>query len=79
MLTNNRFRDAQRNAEGACKKLGMKLHIVDFRSEFEHIFDYFCTEYSIGRTPNPCAFCNSHIKFGKLRDFACQKVAGSKR
>jgi len=70
MITNTQAGKAQADAEKTVRKLGIKLHILDLRNDFEHILDYFCSEYTKGRTPNPCVFCNRHIKFGKLWDFA---------
>jgi tRNA-specific 2-thiouridylase len=68
--TNDQSSQAQANAEDVAERLGMKLFVLDLRSDFEHILDYLCDEYSRGRTPNPCVFCNKYIKFGKLWDFA---------
>jgi len=54
--------DARRVAEA----LGIDLHVLDLSDEFARIVDYFLSEYSSGRTPNPCVHCNTHIKFGRL-------------
>jgi tRNA-specific 2-thiouridylase len=62
--------DARADAEEVASKLGIKLYVLDLRSDFERVLDYFCSEYKQGRTPNPCVFCNRYIKFGKLWDFA---------
>lgn len=70
MITNDRFDAAQANAEKTARKLHIRLHILDLRKDFERILDYFCAQYGMGRTPNPCVFCNRIIKFGKLWDFA---------
>jgi tRNA-specific 2-thiouridylase len=70
MITNDSARHAQTDAEVVAGKLGIKLHVLDLREDFERILDYFCGEYRRGRTPNPCVFCNKLIKFGKLWDFA---------
>lgn len=41
--------------------------IEDIKEEFEaKILSYFVNEYTSGRTPNPCVYCNRHIKFPKL-------------
>jgi tRNA-specific 2-thiouridylase len=32
----------------------------------EHVVGPFVAEYLAGRTPNPCARCNQHVKFGVL-------------
>ncbi len=70
MITSERNRHAQKDAEEVAKKLGIKLHVLDLRGEFERILDYLCSEYKRGRTPNPCVLCNRQIKFGRLWDFA---------
>ena len=70
MITNAHTGNAQTDAEKTAGKLGIKLYSLDLRSDFELILDYFCSEYTKGRTPNPCVLCNRHIKFGKLWDFA---------
>ena len=70
MITNDSARHARADAEAVTGKLGIKLHVLDLREDFERILDYFCSEYKSGRTPNPCVLCNRIIKFGKLWDFA---------
>jgi len=70
MITNDSARHAQTEAEMVAGELGIKLHVLDLRKDFERILDYFCSEYRKGRTPNPCVFCNRHMKFSKLWDFA---------
>jgi tRNA-specific 2-thiouridylase len=53
--------DAQRVAMA----LGIPHFVADMRTEFERrVIADFCSEYSQGRTPNPCIRCNEHIKFG---------------
>ena len=52
-----------------CQLLDIPLHKLNFETEFRSlVVDYFCREYSLGRTPNPCTTCNQHIKFGLLLD-----------
>lgn len=58
------------DARAVAEKLGIPLHIVSFRDEFQQIIEYFVDEYTQGRTPNPCVMCNAKIKFGKIVDFA---------
>jgi len=70
MITNECYHGALASAQNVAKKLGMELHVLDLRAEFEGILDYFCSEYSRGRTPNPCVVCNRRIKFGRLWEFA---------
>ncbi len=56
---------------GSCARLGVPLHLVDLRAEFEALVAApFAAEYLAGRTPNPCARCNAHLKFGLLLDRA---------
>ncbi|RKY20489.1 MAG: tRNA 2-thiouridine(34) synthase MnmA, partial [Planctomycetota bacterium] len=70
MITCDYAQYAQADAEEAAKKLGIKLHLLDLRKDFEQVLDYFYAEYKRGRTPNPCVFCNKYIKFRKLLKFA---------
>jgi tRNA-specific 2-thiouridylase len=70
MITNESAHHALAEAEMAAGELGIKLHVLDLRKDFEQILNYFFTEYRKGRTPNPCVFCNRLIKFGKLWEFA---------
>ncbi len=58
--------DARRVAE----MLEIPFYAINFEEEFERIVDYFCDEYTAGRTPNPCIVCNTWIKFGKLFEYA---------
>ena len=76
MITSDRSDKGQKDAEAVAAKLGIELHVLDVRAEFEHILDDFCDEYARGRTPNPCVVCNRRIKFGHLWDFARQVDAG---
>jgi tRNA-specific 2-thiouridylase len=70
MITNDSARHHQAEAEMVAEQLGVKLHVLDLRKDFERILEYFCSEYRKGRTPNPCVFCNRHMKFSKLWEFA---------
>ncbi len=55
----------------ACARLGVPLHCLDLRAEFERLVAApFAAEYLAGRTPNPCARCNAAMKFGLLLDRA---------
>lgn len=48
-------------------KLGIEYLTVDCREAYRQaVLDNFRTEYASGRTPNPCIWCNSRIKFGVL-------------
>jgi tRNA-uridine 2-sulfurtransferase len=55
------------DARRVCAQLGIPFYAVNYEAIFkEEIVDYFCEEYSCGRTPNPCIVCNQKLKFGKL-------------
>lgn len=54
-----------------CRKIGIPHVVVDCQDMYEEIvLENFRSEYLSGRTPNPCVWCNSKIKFGALIDFA---------
>ncbi|MDR1353920.1 MAG: tRNA 2-thiouridine(34) synthase MnmA [Oscillospiraceae bacterium] len=67
-------------ARGIAKQLGIPHHLLDLQTEFaEHVIKRFIGDYRNGKTPNPCVYCNRHIKFGALLNFAeslgCDKLA----
>ncbi len=56
-----------------CTKLNISLHVLDLRTKFDQlIVEPFIKAYAKGLTPNPCAICNKHIKFGLLMQEALQ-------
>lgn len=55
------------DAKKAASRLGIEHFVIDVCGEYEEtVLDYFSTEYTEGRTPNPCIMCNAKIKFGSL-------------
>jgi tRNA-specific 2-thiouridylase len=55
-------------------KLGIKFETLDFQKEYQKkVIDYFYSEYSKGRTPNPDIVCNKEIKFGMFFNWAMEK------
>lgn len=47
--------------------LGIPHYLLNAEREFElHVITPFCQEYAVGRTPLPCAACNTEVKFGSL-------------
>ncbi|MDD6087705.1 MAG: tRNA 2-thiouridine(34) synthase MnmA [Desulfovibrionaceae bacterium] len=56
-----------------CRDFGIPFHVLDLRRVFdEKVVHPFMNAYVHGRTPNPCALCNRHMKFGQLLDAAEQ-------
>ena len=54
-------------ARSVAEDIGIPFHVIDLSEEFSReVTDYFVREYAAGRTPNPCIYCNSRIKFGVL-------------
>ncbi len=52
------------DARAVARKLGVPYTVFNMEREFKtRVVDYFISEYSIGRTPNPCVACNEHVKF----------------
>jgi tRNA-specific 2-thiouridylase len=59
------------DAQMIAKKFGVPFKIIHVEDIFkERIIDYFINENLIGRTPNPCFFCNEYIKFGAVMNVA---------
>ncbi len=58
-------------AEKICKQIGIEFHVFDCAEQYEEIvLKNFRKEYLSGRTPNPCIWCNSLIKFDVLPHLA---------
>ena len=58
-----------------CRYLGIRHHVLDLSREFKTVKDYFCREYLMGRTPNPCVICNRDIKFDVFFEMALDSGA----
>ena len=59
--------DARRVADA----IGIPHYIMNFERQFqETVVSNFVREYAAGRTPLPCAHCNSDLKFATLLDRA---------
>jgi len=66
--------------EKLSKKLDFEYVVEDVEDEFrEEVYNYFVESYKQGVTPNPCAMCNTKIKFGIFMNFldkyGCEKAA----
>jgi tRNA-specific 2-thiouridylase len=59
------------NAKAIADHLGIPHYAMDEREPFRRqVIEYFVAEYAAGRTPNPCAKCNSRVRFGSLMRWA---------
>lgn len=59
--------DSFNDARAAAVQHGFPHFILDIRDEFgSFVVDNFVEEYMVGRTPNPCVMCNTHIKWRAL-------------
>ncbi len=59
--------DGAERAREAALRAGGRHYVVDARREFEKaVLENFEREYALGRTPNPCVRCNTHLKWGFL-------------
>jgi tRNA-specific 2-thiouridylase len=63
--------DDLNDARRVAAKIGFPHYIVNFEQQFrETVISNFVQEYASGRTPLPCAHCNSDLKFSTLLDRA---------
>lgn len=54
-------------AKAVSEQLKIPYHVFDCAEKYKEIvLDNFKQEYLSGRTPNPCIWCNSQVKFGVL-------------
>lgn len=68
------------DAAAVARHLGFPHYVFDFRDAFDAaVVQPFIADYLAGRTPNPCARCNEHIKFDRLwqraRELGATKLA----
>src|ERR1700730_14032944 len=63
--------DDLHDARRVAAALDIPHYILNFERQFdEQVVSNFVHEYSAGRTPLPCAHCNSDLKFATLADRA---------
>jgi tRNA-specific 2-thiouridylase len=69
--------DDLHDARRVAANIGFPHYIVNFERQFrDTVISNFVQEYASGRTPLPCAHCNSDLKFSTLLDRACGLGAG---
>ncbi len=62
-------------AVAVAERLSVPIRVVDLRREFEELVVRPTLEYYQRLlTPNPCAWCNLHLKFGLLAEEAFQRA-----
>src|SRR3982751_2902462 len=60
------------DARRVAAAINIPHYILNFERQFdEQVVSNFVREYSSGRTPLPCAHCNSDLKFSTLLERAC--------
>jgi tRNA-uridine 2-sulfurtransferase len=70
--------DDLQDARRAAAAIGIPHYIMNFERHFdEHVVRNFIDEYVNGRTPIPCAHCNSDLKFSTLLERAASFDAES--
>ena len=72
--------DDLHDARRVAASIGIPHYIVNFEKQFnDQVVSNFVSEYAAGRTPLPCAHCNSDLKFAtlaeKARGFGADAVA----
>src|SRR5436309_12918179 len=72
--------DDLHDARRVASTIGIPHYILNFEREFdEQVVSNFVREYTSGRTPIPCARCNSDLKFatlaGRAAGFGAEAVA----
>jgi tRNA-specific 2-thiouridylase len=63
--------DDLHDARRVAAMISIPHYILNLERQFnEHVVSNFVSEYAAGRTPLPCAHCNSDLKFTELLDRA---------
>ena len=59
------------DAKSVAAYLGIPFHVLDLCQAYEtEVLSEFISGYKLGRTPNPCVYCNQRIKFGAMVEAA---------
>ena len=68
--------DDAEDARAVCGHLGISHTVLDLRDSFSMwVIHPFCASYLSSETPNPCIYCNRHLKFAKLQKYRRQTAA----
>lgn len=72
--------DAAYDARRVADTLDVPFYLLDFRDAFQDVvIEPFVPSYEAGETPNPCVWCNRHIKFGafvqRAQALGCEYMA----
>ncbi len=72
--------DDANDALRVCEKIGIPFYVLNLKEEFrKEVVQYFVNEYVMGRTPNPCVYCNNKMKFDilfrKVKTFGADYIA----
>lgn len=63
-----------RDARAVCDRLGIDFQVWNMEEAFRRqVMDRFAKSYASAQTPNPCIFCNRHIKFGAMLETALSR------
>jgi len=63
--------DDLHDARRVAAAIGIPHYVMNFERQFQqHVVSNFVHEYAAGRTPLPCAHCNSDLKFATLLERA---------
>lgn len=55
------------SARSVAERMQMPFHVLYMEDQFQHcVIDKFVNTYLEGNTPNPCIYCNRHLKFNEL-------------
>ena len=77
-ITFELFESQEENIEKAkyvAHLLNIPHHVLELKEFFKkEIISYFVDSYAKGLTPNPCAWCNKKIKFGKVLELAIKNL-----